>query len=100
MLEDSDDEFEMPFKDANDLMSIFENLEEKNLFLIQQGQENEQQIEEKKREFALQKKKAETEFGNLENREREMQTRTDKTMQEFQTLKAETLDETSKTISP
>ena len=42
MLEDSDDEFEMPFKDANDLMSIFENLEEKNLFLIQQGQENEQ----------------------------------------------------------
>ena len=25
----------------------------------------------------------ETEFGNLENREREMQTRTDKTMQEF-----------------
>jgi hypothetical protein len=41
VLEDSDDEFEMPFKDANDLMSIFENLEEKNLFLIQQGQENE-----------------------------------------------------------
>lgn len=81
-------------------MSIFENLEEKNLFLIQQGQENEQQIEEKRREFAAQKKKAEIEFGNLENREREMQTRTDKTMVEFQNLKAETLDETSKTITP
>lgn len=34
VLEESDDEYEMPFKDANDLMSIFENLEEKNLFLI------------------------------------------------------------------
>jgi hypothetical protein len=31
-------------------MDIFENLEEKNLFLIQQGQENEQQIELKRLE--------------------------------------------------
>jgi len=29
-------------------MNIFESLEEKNLFLIQQGQENEQLIEEKR----------------------------------------------------
>jgi hypothetical protein len=33
-------------------MAIFENLEEKNLFLIQQGQENDVVIEEKRREFA------------------------------------------------
>lgn len=51
ILDESDDEHGIFFKDVNDLMSIFENLEEKNLSLIQQGQENEQQIEEKKREF-------------------------------------------------
>lgn len=37
VLEESDDEYKMPFEEPNDLMSIFENLEEKNLFLIQQG---------------------------------------------------------------
>ena len=39
-------------QDIDSLMAIFENLEEKNLFLIQQGQENDVVIEEKRREFA------------------------------------------------
>jgi hypothetical protein len=34
VLEDSDDEYDLPFKNAHDLMSIFENYEEENLFLI------------------------------------------------------------------
>ena len=41
VLEDSDDDFKVPFNSPDDLMHLFENLEEKNLFLIQQGQENE-----------------------------------------------------------
>jgi len=37
VLEDSEEEYEKPFKDANELMEMIDSLEEKNLFLIQQG---------------------------------------------------------------
>lgn len=37
IIDDNDDDYKVPFKKANELMDIFENLEEKNLFLIQQG---------------------------------------------------------------
>ena len=81
-------------------MQIFESLEEKNLFLIQQGQENQKQYEEKNREYNAVKSKAEHEFNNLETREREMQNRIDKTYREFATLQAETLDDNTKIIKP
>ena len=42
IIDDNDDDYKVPFQNAHELMDIFENLEEKNLFLIQQGQENEQ----------------------------------------------------------
>ena len=42
IIDDTHDDYKVPFQKANELMDIFENLEEKNLFLIQQGQENEQ----------------------------------------------------------
>jgi hypothetical protein len=56
-------------------------------------------FEEKERYFLAQQRKAEAEFSNLESREKEMQFRTEKTGREFQNLKAETSDETNKTIS-
>lgn len=34
VLEDSDEEYEIPFKNTSEMMEIFENLEEKNLSLI------------------------------------------------------------------
>ena len=34
ILEDSDNEYDMPFGSPSDMMEIFENLEEKNLSLI------------------------------------------------------------------
>lgn len=37
IIDDNDDNYKVPFEKANELMDIFENLEEKNLFLIQQG---------------------------------------------------------------
>lgn len=35
-----DEEYPLPFNDPDELMNIFSDLEEKNLKLIQQGQEN------------------------------------------------------------
>ena len=34
IIDDTDDDYRVPFKKSNELMDIFENLEEKNLFLI------------------------------------------------------------------
>jgi hypothetical protein len=34
IIDDNDDDYKVPVKKANELMDIFENLEEKNLFLI------------------------------------------------------------------
>ena len=48
VLDEADTEDELPLSSVSELMNIFESLEEKNLFLIQQGQENEQLIEEKR----------------------------------------------------
>lgn len=42
ILEDSEEEYKVPFCDPQELLDIFSALEEQNLFLIQQGQENEQ----------------------------------------------------------
>lgn len=50
IIDDTEDDYIVFFKTDSELMDIFENLEEKNLFLIQQGQENEQQIELKRLE--------------------------------------------------
>ena len=80
-------------------MDIFENLEEKNLFLIQQGQENEQQIELKRLEFKETKRKLETEIQSLEDREREVHVRTEKTMREKANLEDQTSDVNNKVIS-
>ena len=38
--DDEDEEYPLPFSDPDDLMNIFSDLEEKNLSLIQQGQEH------------------------------------------------------------
>ncbi len=51
VIEDSDNEYELYFRDPGQLMDIFSNLEEKNLFLIQQSQDAEQQLETKKHEL-------------------------------------------------
>lgn len=50
IIDDTEDDYRVFFKTDSELMDIFENLEEKNLFLIQQGQENEQQKELKELE--------------------------------------------------
>lgn len=100
VLEDSEDEYEKPFDSPDELMQIFEMLEEKNLFLIQQGQENRKLLEEKRLEYNTIKQREEFEFGNLENREKEMQARIDKTQSESLVLKASDQDDSTKIIKP
>lgn len=46
MLEDSDEEFEMYFKEPETLQKFFETLEEKNLFLINNTKDEEVKLEE------------------------------------------------------
>ena len=40
-LDDENEEYPVPFQNPEDLIKIFSELEEKNLALIQEGQENE-----------------------------------------------------------
>ena len=42
LIEDPNDVYDLYFKNPDQLLEIFATLEEKNLFLIQQGQEAEQ----------------------------------------------------------
>ena len=44
LIEDPNDVYDLYFKNPDQLLEIFATLEEKNLFLIQQGQEAEQQL--------------------------------------------------------
>jgi len=51
LVEDSTNKYKLEFKTSSDLLKNFELLEEKNLFLIQQTQEAEKAIDDKKQEF-------------------------------------------------
>lgn len=53
------------FKEPKDLIQNFTNLEMKNLFLIQQTQEAEQEFEERKQDFIKKKAKYEKEINGL-----------------------------------
>ncbi len=99
IIDDTEDDYKVFFKTDSELMDIFENLEEKNLFLIQQGQENEQQIEMKRLEQKETQRKLESEIQTLEDREREVQQRTEKTMREKANLEDQTSDVNNKVIS-
>ena len=62
IIEDQNNKYIKPFSEPKELSLIFENLEEKNLFLIQQGQENQKQYEQKHREYQMVKHKTEGVF--------------------------------------
>jgi len=86
IIEDSDDDFPLRFKDHNELIEIFSTLEENNLLEIQRMQESEQELEAKK----LQKKETEAEFMKqiaiLEANKLNNSTRIEKTAQEKDAL--------------
>ena len=82
ILEDSEDEYPVPFADPSDLIDIFSMLEEQNLFLIQQGQDNEQQIEQKKDEYKQIEKNMEKELNGLTESKQQVVERMGKTQAE------------------
>lgn len=59
IIDDSDEEYPLRFKDENELIEIFSALEENNLLEIQRMQESEQELELKK----FQMKKTEAGFA-------------------------------------
>merc|ERR1712179_762678 len=59
--DDSDEELELYFKDPQQLLDIFAELEEQNLSLIQNSQETEEALEEMKQIIKNTKKKMEKE---------------------------------------
>jgi hypothetical protein len=61
IVDDSDDDFPLKFKDHNELIDIFSTLEENNLLEIQRMQESEQELEMKRQ----QKNKTEFDFANI-----------------------------------
>ena len=80
-------------------MSIFESLEEKNLFLIEKGQDIDQILEEKMRQFAFDKKVKQGEISQLEDRLSEIQSRYDKTLIEYTQAKRNTVDDQTHELS-
>ena len=53
IIDDSDDDFPLRFKDHNELIDIFSALEENNLLEIIRMQESEQELESKKQQMKL-----------------------------------------------
>lgn len=92
VIEDSDDEYPLFFEDTEDLLEMFSILEEKNLFLIQQGQESEQALEAKKYEYKEIKKKFEDEIGTLSTSKNEIKDRIVRTDFERNNLENTTMD--------
>ena len=95
-----DDEHSVYFKDYKEMMQIFEGLEDKNLSLIQQGLENEEQIEEKNREISKLSLAVFAKMSFLEDKENTIQSRLEKTKREFNNIRQQTADGENKTISP
>ena len=75
-IDDIDESYDVPFSNPDELMAIFSELEDKNLSLIQQGQEAEQQIENKKKEMIQIEETKERELSELKKTENENTVRT------------------------
>ena len=60
---DEDAEYPVPFESPDELMKIFTELEDRNLFLINQSQDNEDNIEQLKNEWVKLEKEMEKELS-------------------------------------
>jgi len=60
---DEDAEYPVPFESPDELMKIFTELEDQNLFLINQSQDNEDNIEQLKNEWVKLEKEMEKELS-------------------------------------
>lgn len=87
ILEDSDEEYETYFKKPEQLEEIFLNLEEKNLFLITNTKEREQQVEDMKHHFDKRKVEMEQSKEYLIKQKNELQKQIDSVNDHIRHLK-------------
>lgn len=76
----------MFFKDPDQLLEIFATLEEKNLFLIQQGQEAEENYEKKSHEYEELKSETDREINVLRAGLADVEDRKMKILKESKTM--------------
>ena len=98
VIEDSDDEYELFFESPDQLLEIFATLEEKNLFLIQQGQEYEEVLETKKHEFAELESDMAEEIKILTKGLNEVDERKARTLKDSKVMQNSTMEEENKTL--
>lgn len=79
LIDENKFDYEIKFDTPSDLLKNFTSLEEKNLFLIQQTQEAEQSVEEKKHEFNKVRKQFDKELSGLQQGLIEVNERIDNT---------------------
>jgi len=97
--DDPNEDYPLPFDDPDDLMAIFTELEEKNLSLIQQGQEHDQTLEKKRKEFKQIKEEMEYSIDKLKSSEKEVKERTVRAVSEKQNLENQTSEGNNKILS-
>lgn len=97
--DDEDEEYEVPFKNPEELMNIFADLEEQNLKLIQQGQETEQAIELRKKKMEEETIREDGELDKLEKREKEVSDRFKKIVEEKINLESTSAGDVTKMMS-
>ena len=98
LIEDPNDVYDLYFKNPDQLLEIFATLEEKNLFLIQQGQEAEQQLETKKHELKILEAEMNKEVSLLTHSLVEVEERKARTLKESKLMSGATVEEENKTI--
>ena len=98
VIEDSEDEYDLYFKTPDQLMDIFATLEEKNLFLIQQSQEAEEALENKKHQYFEVTDDMDSEIKVLTNSLQEVDFRKDRIQKDSKMMATSATEEENKTI--
>lgn len=100
LIEDSDDDYKPCFENPDQLLEIFAGLEEKNLFLIQQGQEAEEVLETKIHEYDELKEKTDREINLLKSSLTDVEERKLRTVKDSKFMAGSLQDEENKTLDP
>ncbi|CAK59698.1 unnamed protein product (macronuclear) [Paramecium tetraurelia] len=95
-LEEFEDEYEMYFKQPSQLVEIFNDLEERNLFLIQTTQDAEQNLEELKTKFNKIKKSLDDKVFTLQQNKEQLKKNYENVCQQIKTLQLKGTEKNAK----
>ncbi|KAL4488164.1 hypothetical protein ABPG73_001575 [Tetrahymena malaccensis] len=91
-LEDFEDNYPMYFQSPQQLQDVFNSLEEKNLFLIQMKQEDEQNLEELKHKFKQEKQLLNAKARNLQAQKDQVKKQVEEIQTGMKSIKQKTED--------